>query len=158
MSRWKSNVAQAFLPVLMVSAILAQTAADLESDNVKRVGSRLACKCGSCQSSVACEMPGGCGYCKRIKTEIVKQQSLGKSDQQIIDQMVQENGKDTYIGEPGIMGWLAPYLAVLAGLALIFWFVRRHLKAPTPATVPQVSPEVLNRYHERIEKDLEKLE
>lgn len=157
MSRWKSSlgllVAQAFLPVL-----LAQTAAELESDNVKRVASRLACKCGSCQSSVACEMPGGCGYCKRVKTEIVGQQSLGKSDKQILDRLVQENGKDTYIGEPGVMGWLAPYLAALAGLALVIWFVRRHLRAPTAATVPQVSPEVLDRYHRRIEKDLEKLE
>lgn len=155
MFRWKSSlVVQAFLPVLL----LAQTAADLESDSVKRVGSRLACKCGSCQSSVACEMPGGCGYCKRLKTEIVKQQALGKSDKQIIDQLVQENGKDTYIGEPGIMGWLAPYLAVIAGLAVIVWFVRRHVKAPTPATVPPISPDVLDRYHERIEKELEKLE
>lgn len=154
MSRWKNSL----LIALVATASFAQTAADLESDDVKRVGSRLACKCGSCQSSVACEMPGGCGYCKRVKGEIFKQQSLGKSDKQIIDQMVQENGKDTYIGEPGVMGWLAPYLAVLAGLALIFWFVRRHLSGPSPATVPPVSPEVLNRYHERIEKDLEKLE
>jgi cytochrome c-type biogenesis protein CcmH/NrfF len=158
MSRWKSSLVFALVAQAVLPALLAQTAAELESDNVKRVGSRLACKCGSCQSSVACEMPGGCGYCKRIKTEIVKQQSLGKSDKQIIDQLVQENGKDTYIGEPGIMGWLAPYLAVLAGLALIFWFVRRHLKTPTPAAVPHVSPEILNRYHERIERDLEKLE
>ena len=143
---------------LLISVCYGQTAADLESDNVKRVGSRLACKCGSCQSSVACEMPGGCGYCKRIKTEIFRQQALGKSDKQIIDQLVQENGQDTFIGEPGVMGWLAPYLAVLAGLAFIFWFVRRHLKAPAAATVPPVSPDVLNRYHERIEKDLENLE
>src|SRR5438105_13459446 len=151
MSRWKSKVAQAFLPALMVCACFAQIEAEIESDSVKRVGSRLACTCGSCNSNVACDMPGGCGYCKRVKTDIFKQQSLGKSDKQIIDQLVRENGKDTYIGEPGVMGWLAPYLAVLAGLALIFWFVRRHLRSPMPATVPPVIPEVLNRLNERTE-------
>jgi len=154
MSRLRSSLLIAFIAI----NCFAQTAADLESPDVKRVGSRVACKCGSCQLSVACEMPGGCGYCKRVKTQIVQLQSKGKPDQQIIDQLVQEGGKDSYIGEPGIVAWLAPYLAIAAGLALIFWFVRRHLKAPMPATVPPISEEALNRYHQRIEKDLEKLE
>ena len=143
---------------LLSAACLAQTAADLETDDVKRIGSRLACKCGSCNSSISCEMPGGCGYCKRIKTKIAQKLAVGESDQQIIAQLVQENGKDTYIGEPGTMGWLAPYLALAAGLAFLVWLVRRYVKAPHPVTVPPVDPEVMNRYHERIEKDLEKLE
>ncbi len=113
----------------------------------------MACQCGSCKETTACEMPGGCGYCKRVKTEISQLQSKGQSDQQIIAQLVKENGQDTFLAEPGIMGWLAPYLAILAGLALIFWFVRRHLK-----TAPAVNPEVLNRYHDRIDKELETLE
>lgn len=154
MSRWQSSL----LAALFAVNCLAQTAAQLESDDIKRVGSRMACKCGSCTSSVACEMPGGCGYCKRVKSQIFQLQAKGNSDQQIIDQLVRENGKDTYIGEPGVMGWLAPYLAIAAGLGLIFWFVRRHLKSPLPATVPSVGSEVFDRYHERIEKDLEKLE
>lgn len=146
------------IAILLAAGCFAQTAAQLESDDVKRVGSRLACKCGSCNSTVSCEMPGGCGYCKRVKTQIVDLQSKGNSDRQIIDRLVQENGKDTYIGEPGVMGWLAPYLALAAGLGLIFWFVRRHLRAPAMETSPPVDAEVFTRYHERIEKDLEKLE
>ncbi len=82
----------------------------------------------------------------------------GKSDKAIIDQLVKENGSGMYLAEPGAFGWIAPYLALAAGLAVIYWFVRRQLKPQSAATVPPVDPEVLNRYNERIEKDLEKLE
>ncbi len=103
-------------------------------------------------------MPGGCGYCKRVKTQIAQKQAVGQSDKQIIDQLVAESGKDTYIGEPGVMGWLAPYLALALGLAFLVWLVRRYVRTSNPATVPPVDPRILDRYHDRIEKDLEKLE
>ena len=150
MSLWRSSLLIAFI----AAGCFGQSAADLEADSVKRVANRLACQCGSCKSTIACEMPGGCGYCKRVKTEISQLQTKGQSDQQIIAQLVKENGQDTYLAEPGVLGWMTPYLAILGGLGLIFWFVRRHLKAATPA----VSSEVVNRYQDRIEKDLETFE
>ena len=150
MSQWRTS-----LTILFIAAsCFGQSAADLEADSVKRVAKRMACQCGSCKESTACEMPGGCGYCKRVKTEISQLQSKGQSDQQIIAKLVKENGQDTFLAEPGILGWMTPYLAILAGLGLIFWFVRRHLKT-APATV---NSEVFNRYHDRIEKDLETFE
>jgi cytochrome c-type biogenesis protein CcmH/NrfF len=143
--------------VLTAVSLFAQSAADLESDNVKRVGSRLACQCGSCKSTIACEMPGGCGYCKRVKTRIAQMQSSGKSDQDIIDSLVKESG-ESYLAPPGAFGWLTPYLAALFGLGVIFWFVRRSTKTPAVADGPDVPSDVFDRYHEKIEKDLEKLE
>jgi cytochrome c-type biogenesis protein CcmH/NrfF len=150
MSLWRNSVLIAFIAV----NCFAQSAADLEADSVKRVAKRLACQCGSCKESTACEMPGGCGYCKRVKTEISQLQTKGQSDQQIIAQLVKENGQDTFLAEPGMFGWMTPYLAILGGLGLIFWFVRRHLKTAAPA----VNAEVVNRYNARIEKELETLE
>ncbi len=147
MSLWRSSL----LIVFIAAGCFGQSAADLESDSVKRVANRLACQCGSCKSTIACEMPGGCGYCKRVKTEISQLQTKGQSDQQIIAQLVKENGQDTFLAEPGVLGWMTPYLAMLGGLGLIFWFVRRHMKTAAPA----VNPEVVSRYHDRIEKDLE---
>lgn len=139
--------------------VSAQSAAQLESNEVKRVASRLACQCGSCKSTVACEMPGGCGYCKRMKTQIAQAQTSGKSDQAIIDQLVKENGPEIYLSEPGTWGWLAPYLAAVLGLGVIFWFVRKNLK-PTAVAAggAPLDDTHFDRYHERIEKDLEKLE
>src|SRR5271165_3919537 len=114
--------------LLLVCASLgfAQTAAELETPDVKRVASRLACQCGSCKSTIACEMPGGCGYCKRFKTKIAQMQKIGASDKQIIDTIVKENGPDMYLAEPGTWGWLTPYLAAALGLLVIYWFVRRN--------------------------------
>ena len=156
MFRLPNNLAWLFL-ILTAVPVFAQSAADLESDNVKRVGSRLACQCGSCKSTIACEMAGGCGYCKRVKTRIAQMQSTGKSDQDIIDQLVKESG-ESYLAPPGAFGWLTPYLAALFGLGVIFWFVRRNTRAPATAEGPEVSSEVFDRYHEKMEKDLEKLE
>lgn len=149
----------ALLTGLSLSSALAQTAAEIESDDVKRVASRLACQCGSCKSTTACEMPGGCGFCKRVKTKIARMQGVGASDKQIIDQIVKDDGPQMYLAEPGAMGWLTPYIVAALGLLVIFWFVRRNLKV-TPATVggPPVDDPVLDRYHERIERDLQKLE
>ncbi|MBV8820982.1 MAG: cytochrome c-type biogenesis protein CcmH [Acidobacteriaceae bacterium] len=145
------------LVLLGAPGLWAQSAAEIESDSVKRVGARLACFCG-CKSTVACEMPGGCQSCKRMKTQIAKLQMDGKSDQAIIDQMVKENGPQIYLAEPGTFGWLIPYLAAALGLFVIYWFVRRNLRTPAPADGPPLDSEVLHRYHDRIEKDLEKLE
>src|ERR1017187_6049995 len=128
MFRLPNNLAWLFL-ILTAVPVFAQSAADLESDNVKRVGSRLACQCGSCKSTIACEMAAGCGYCKRVKTRIAQMQSTGKSDQDIIDQLVKESG-ESYLAPPGAFGWLTPYLAALFGLGVIFWFVRRNTRAP----------------------------
>jgi cytochrome c-type biogenesis protein CcmH/NrfF len=84
-------------------------------------------------------------------------QSSGKSDQDIIDSLVKESG-ESYLAPPGAFGWLTPYLAALFGLGVIFWFVRRNTRTPAVAAGPDVPSEVFDRYHEKIEKDLEKLE
>ncbi len=102
-------------------------------------------------------MPGGCGYCKRVKTRIAQMQAEGKSDQTVIDRLVKESG-ESYLAPPGAFGWLTPYIVALFGLGVIYWFVRRSMKAPAVAGGPEVSSEAFNRYHARIEKDLEKLE
>ena len=143
-----------------LSSSFAQTAAQIESEEVKRVGARLACQCGSCKGTIACEMPGGCGYCKRFKTKIAQMQNVGASDKQIIDQIVKENGPQMFLAEPGALGWLTPYIVAALGLLVIYWFVRRNLKTmpAVAAEGPPVDNTVLDRYHERIERDLQKLE
>ncbi len=149
----------AFSLPFSIGSAFAQSAAQLESDDVKRVASRLACQCGSCKSTVACEMPGGCGFCKRVKTKIAQMQAGGASDKQVIAAVVKESGPDMFLAEPGTWGWLTPYLAGALGLVVIYWFVRRSMRAPAMAAAgPPIDHEALDRYHERIEKDLEKLE
>jgi cytochrome c-type biogenesis protein CcmH/NrfF len=135
---------------------LAQSAAQIESEEVKRVGSRLACQCGSCKSTIACDMPGGCAYCKRVKTQIAQMQSRGESDQSIIGKLVQ--GGEKYLAPPGKMGFIAPYLALAFGLGVIVWFVRSQRKPAAEAPAGGAQDQALERYHDRIERDMEKLE
>jgi cytochrome c-type biogenesis protein CcmH/NrfF len=84
-------------------------------------------------------------------------QATGKSDQNIIDQLVKESG-ESYLAPPGAFGWLTPYIAALFGLGVIYWFVRRNTRTPATAGGPEINSEAFHRYHEKIERDLEKLE
>ena len=72
---------------------------------------------------------------------------------------MKETGRKCYLAEPGTWGWLTPYLASVAGLAGDFL-----VRPPEPARsrhrrrTARLPIEVFDRYHDRIEKDLEKLE
>jgi cytochrome c-type biogenesis protein CcmH/NrfF len=87
-------------------------------------------------------------------------QAAGKSDDQIVDAFVQENGKDVLAIRPGPMGVIGPWGALALGAILVIFVIRR-IAARKPALAPAeaaIDSEVLDRYHERIEKDLAKLE
>jgi cytochrome c-type biogenesis protein CcmH/NrfF len=141
----------------MVCALsLAQTATDLESGSVNRVAEKLSCPCG-CKMNMACRMdPYPCPVCRKAKVEIFDLQNKGKSDTQILDQFVSESGKDILAIGPGTLGVIGPYAALLMGLGIVVWIIRRFTGRPQPAT--GVDPAVLDRYHDDIEKDLAKLE
>ncbi|HLX43146.1 MAG TPA: cytochrome c-type biogenesis protein CcmH [Bryobacteraceae bacterium] len=137
---------------------LAQTASDLESGPVNRIAEKLSCPCG-CKMNMACRMdPYPCPVCRKAKVEIFEAQTQGKSDQQIFDQFVAENGKDILAIGPGLLGVFGPYAALLMGLGVVILVVRRMMHRPPAAATGEVDPTVLDRYHDDIEKDLAKLE
>ncbi len=136
----------------------AQTASEKPSIDTRRVGSRLKCQCGCPDSVASCSMLE-CSFSKPAKENIAKMQALGMSDQQIIDSFIREY-PDIYLGPPNLFGMLIPYLAVGAGLALIWWFIRRYRK---PAPLAELGPMELDdpalaKYKDQIEKDLANLE
>ena len=55
-----------------------------------------------------------------------------------------------------LFAWTAPYLALLAGLVAIWAFVRRFSAKRAPA--PEIDPKILERYHDRIEDEISKLD
>ena len=87
-------------------------------------------------------------------------QAAGKSDNAIVDTIVAENGREALAIPPTqgftLLAWVMPYMAVLFGLIAIWLFFRRSSARRHP--VPDADPAVLDHYHERIEKDLAKLE
>jgi cytochrome c-type biogenesis protein CcmH len=154
MHRWKASI----LLVILAAVSLAQTASQLQTEPVRRVGARLACLCGSCNNTVAeCQMLE-CHFSKPARVRIAALQAMGKSDSEIIDEFVAQYGKQVLAAPPAegfnLLAWVMPFAAIGAGLAAIWLFIRRIKK---PAAVP-VDDEDLSRYRERIEKDLTKLD
>ena len=93
---------------------MAQTAVDLESAPVSRVAKKLKCTCG-CAQDMTCQMEPGCGICKRAKTKIFAEQQDGKSDSQILNEFVAENGPTILFVTPGLFGTAGPFIALVAG-------------------------------------------
>jgi cytochrome c-type biogenesis protein CcmH len=147
------NSALALLVAVFGAA--AQDAAQRQSVNVLRVGHRLACLCGCNDTFATCSMLE-CSFCKPAKERIAKMQSQGTSDQAIIDLFIREYGQQIYREEPNAWGWIIPYAALVPGLALLVWFVRRYYR---PRLQPAGgAPAVDPRYNEQIEKELADLD
>lgn len=138
---------------------LAQTATEYDAPPVMRIAGRLNCSCG-CKLRMDCQMQPGCGVCKAARLKILDLQKQGKSDQQIIDQFVAENGPDVLAVPPGTFGVVGAYTALGIGLAIVLFAIRRYLR-PRPAVAPAgpaTDDPLLNKYQAQIEKDLEKLD
>jgi cytochrome c-type biogenesis protein CcmH/NrfF len=151
-----------FLLLVLAAAALSQTESQIESDEVKRVGTHIACQCGACQENVNCNMSSGqCHFCKPTRTKIYQLQKSGMDDSSIIASFVKEYGQGIFRGDPNSFFWTVPYLSLAAG-GLVLWFVLRRLRGtknlkPAVAGHPIVDDPVLARYRDEIEKDTEKL-
>ena len=156
MSRLKSSLLAARLAV---AAGLAQTASEKPSVDVRRVGARFACQCG-CKDSVATCSMLECHFSKPAKERIAQMQSVGMSDQQIIQAFVRDYGAGIYLAPPNAWGWIVPYASVGLGLVVIWLFVKRYYKPKPLAEIGpmEVDDPELAKYKDQIEKDLASLD
>ena|SRR5215472_10633452 len=148
-----------FVLAFITGVVCAQSAEELESPAVNRVAEKLLCPCG-CKMNMACRMePYPCRTCWENKKKIFKLQSAGLSDQAILDQFAQEQGKEIVANPPGVLGSLSMYSAAVAGLILVLLVIRRYTRKGAVAApgVAGDDPE-LRRYQEQIEKEVEKLD
>jgi len=146
------------LLVFAAAAAFAQSAEEMESPACNRVAEKLLCPCG-CKTNMACRMdPYPCRTCWDNKKKILKMQAAGMSDQAILDQFAREMGKDVVAVQPGVIGSLSFYTAAALGLILVVFVIRKYSrKGPAVAGAPLDDPE-LSRYHDQIEKEVEKLD
>ena len=147
------------LLALVAVAALAQSASEKPTQDVRRVGARLACQCGCKDSVASCSMLE-CSFSRPAKERIARMQGVGMSDAQIVEAFVRDYGPGTYLAPPNAFGWIVPYAAAGLGLVVIWLFIRKYRK---PAPLPEIGtleiddPE-LEKYKDQIEKDLAKLE
>lgn len=157
-----SGFKRSFLFLALAVAALAQTESQIESDEVKRVGSHINCQCGSCTENVNCMMSAGqCHFCKPTRTQIFKDQQAGMNDSQIFTSFIQQYGGTIFRRGPNSWFWLIPYISLGAGaliVALVLVRVRKHARRPAAAG-PQVPDDPsFARYRDAIEKDTARLE
>lgn len=158
MQRWRSS-----LLLLTIAAVcLPQTSTDLVTPEIRRVGDKLACKCGSCNNTVAtCQMLQ-CHYSHPARQKIGEMQKAGAGDRQIVDSFVKESGIVALAEPPregfSLLGWVMPFVAIALGLFAVWGFMKRNRRKPAADEVPEMDPAVLERYRERIDKDLAKLD
>jgi cytochrome c-type biogenesis protein CcmH/NrfF len=142
-----------------VTALYAQTEApeSLLTPDVVRVGSRLACRCGTCRNTVGdCAMLH-CFYCSPKRERIYEMKQQGLSDDQIVNTFVKEDGIVTLASPPTqglgpIVTWVGPSVALLLGFGVYSWFVRRHRKEPE--TLMPADQAVLDRFQAQIDREL----
>lgn len=150
---------KALLLLAAVAALcLAQTASQMTPQG-RRVGDRLACLCGACKNTVtSCPMLG-CHYASPARERIMKLLAAGMSEQGIVDEFVKEQGLQALAVPPAegfnVLAWIMPFVAIGLGLMAIWLWIKKFHPKRTD-TVPDVPPEVLARYKDRIDQDLAK--
>ena len=155
MRRFRNSL---LLLAFLAASSFAQSAEELESPAVNRVAEKLLCPCG-CKMNMACRMePYPCRTCWENKKKILKLQSAWLSDQAILDQFAQEQGKDVVAVPPGVFGSLSMYTAGFIGLLLVVWVIRRYSRKGVAAGAAPSEDPALDRYHDQIEKEVEKLD
>jgi len=151
----------ALMLFVLVGVCLPQTASQLVTPEIRRVGDKLACKCGACNNTVAsCQMIG-CGYSTPAREKIAAQQKAGASDQAIVDGFVKEMGLVALAVPPtegfNLLGWLMPFIAIFFGLSAIAIYWKRFRKPAEAGNAPP-PPVVDEKYRKRIEAEMAELD
>jgi cytochrome c-type biogenesis protein CcmH len=144
---------------MVAVAALAQTASEKPSVDVRRVGARLQCQCG-CKDSVATCSMLECHFSKPAKERIAQMQSVGMSDEQIVQAFIRDYGMAVFLATPNAWGWIVPYAVAGLGMALCVLFVRKYYKPKVMTDLGEIEaddPE-LAKYKEQIEKDTANLD
>jgi cytochrome c-type biogenesis protein CcmH/NrfF len=142
-----------------------------QSDRTHQIGSKLKCMCNGCdQAAGKCYHVGGAysGPCDTAKTmlkEIDTHIAAGKTDEQVLQAMIQEYGPLAYVEPPksgfGLVAWLMPILYLLGGTALVIMVMKRWRARPVAvvsapgAGATHVSPELLARAREQAQRETE---
>src|SRR5258708_1126657 len=130
-----------------------------QTDRTHQIGAKVKCMCNGCEQSAAkCYHTGGAysGPCETAKTilkEIDAHIATGKTDEQVLQAMIQEYGPLAYVEPPksgfGLVAWVMPIVYLFGGLALVLLIITRWRKRPAAVAPPpglsgvRPSPELL---------------
>lgn len=159
-------VLTAAILLLLASAVLtaswAQSAKTQLTDpdlarRFNKVSERLVCQCGCSEQLSVCSMQN-CGSATPMRQEIERELVAGKSDDEIVQHFVDEEGLKVLSAPPAegvnLAAWVMPGFALLVGLLFVSymaarWAAKRRLAAATGSTAA-VDPEIRKRIEEEL--------
>jgi cytochrome c-type biogenesis protein CcmH/NrfF len=148
---------RSLLVLVLAAAAFAQTESQIESDEVRRVGTHIACQCGSCTENIDCNMSSGqCHFCKPARTKIWELQKTGMDDAGIIGYFKKHYGDAIFRADPSSFFWLVPYLMLGLG-GFVLWLVLKRMRGVKPLRPAIAGDPLLARYRDAIEKDTDDL-
>lgn len=142
-------------------ATLVLTGAGDQTARFNDLGHRMMCVCGCNQILLECNHVG-CTYSDRMRAELVAAVDRGDNDDLTLQSFVQKYGPPV-LAAPTKAGfdrvaWIAPYLALVLGLALVVFVIRawrsRPLVLPADAPAPVHGLE-LDRFRAQARKETE---
>jgi len=169
MRRFKRNfvLSALFAGLFATAAVvgIAQTESQIQSEEVKRVGTHINCQCGACNENVDCMMSAGeCHFCKPARTKIFNMEQSGMSDAAIVQNFITEYGQKILRPDPNSSFWVVPYISLALG-ALVLWFVLRRMRQSAtahagmkPAAAGHPLDPDLARYLDAAEKETDRLD
>jgi cytochrome c-type biogenesis protein CcmH len=107
-------------------------------------------RCPDCQALSVAESQTAAAAA--IRRQIVEQLSAGRSEAQVRDYFVQRYGEWILLAPTSPLAWWLPVAALVAGIGLLGWWLRRGRSlAPSPDPAPP-DPEVRSRLRDEVEQ------
>ena len=140
-------------------AVFAFSGASDPSTRFNELGHQLMCICSCGQILLECNHVG-CPDSDMMRNELMAAVNRGDSDSLVQQAFVQKYGP-TVLAAPTSTGfdrtaWIMPFVALLAGCALLVYIVRSWRNRPAPALADGVTPvhgRELDQFREQAEKE-----
>jgi cytochrome c-type biogenesis protein CcmH len=153
----RRQLRSSLLALALAALMLGQGGTPLENPRVRRLGDQLACLCGCGSSITSCNMLH-CHFSEPARKKLLSLVNAGESDSNILAAFVLEYGQQVLLKPPSegfnLLGWLMPFIAIAAGLALVWWLIRRFRRPLAAVAGPEPDPALMAQ----IEKDLDNLD
>ena len=128
---------------LLLALLLAAPLAAAVPDDVDTVTAKLICDCGCNNLTIKnCT----CGKADRVRAEVKARLESGQTPEQVLKSYVDEYGEQILAAPTGkgfnLLGWIAPFAAVLLGGTLLVFELKRWARVPWQEAplVPPLGP------------------
>jgi cytochrome c-type biogenesis protein CcmH/NrfF len=159
-------ILQALAIALVCFAFLGAGPAKTADTRFNDLGHKLMCKCGCNQILLECNHVG-CSYSTAMRDELMGALTRGASnggstpdsDELVLQSFVQKYGA-TVLAAPttsgfNIVAWIVPFVALVAGLGLVTFIVRKWKFRWQPVGAQNLSPAELDSLRRRAREETE---